>query len=104
MKKREKKYRQFLLVMCIMFLLILSYIRLREADSFFAASSDAGYPEEYQTIDGNTVLAEGMEQINLYPGTYELTIDAKTESDATLFQVVDRWNHTLLAEHLYTTG
>lgn len=104
MKKREKKYRQFLLVMCIMFLLILSYIRLREADSFFAASSDAGYPEEYQTIDGNTVLAEGMEQINLYPGTYELTIDAKTESDATLFQVVDRWNHTLLAEHVYTPG
>lgn len=104
MEKREKKHRQVLLVMLIMLLLILSYIRLREADSFFAAASDAGYLEEYQEIDGNTVLAEGMEQVNLYPGTYELTIDAKTESDATFFQVVDRWNHTLLAEHVYTPG
>ncbi len=103
-ENRERIYRQFLLAMFIVLLLVLSYIRLREADSFFAASSDAGYPEEYQEIDGNAVLAEGMEQVNLYPGTYELTIDAKTESDATLFQVVDRWNHTLLAEHVYTPG
>ncbi len=91
--------------MLILFVLVMSYIALKEYDTTFSAvSSVAGYLEEPQTADGYTILAVGMEQDVLYPQTYELTIDARTESNAVYFQVWDRRSHILLAEHAYTPG
>ena len=105
MRGITKLYRKCLLIVLIALILSMSYIALKGNDSFFSAtSSDAGYLQNYTIADGYIVLAEGMEQVTLYPQTYELTIDAKTESDAISFQVWDRWSHTLLAEHAYIPG
>ncbi len=105
MSRITKIYREFLLLALMVSALLMSYIALKENDScFWETSSDAGYLPEYQIDDEYIILAEGMEQVTLYPQTYELTVDAKTESDAVSFQVLDRWSHTLLAEHVYTPG
>ncbi len=103
--KARKQYQKCILGAMLLLLVIMSYVALREYDTTFSAvSNDAGYLEKQQIVDGCTVLAVGMEQVILYPQTYELTIDAKTESDSVSFQVLDRWTHTLLAEHVYTPG
>lgn len=102
--EKKKAYYGFLVLLCAVFFLFLTYIRSRENETFFASSTEAGYVEDDREDQGNIVLAEGMEQIYLYPGTYELTIDARTQEDSITFQVVDRWSNTLLTEHVYTPG
>ncbi len=104
--KGRQRYQKCVAAGLTLLVLVMSYIALKEYDTaFLAISSDAGYIKEQQIVDGGcTVLAIGMEQVILYPQTYELTIDARTESDAFSFQVLDRWTHTLLAEHAYTPG
>ncbi len=103
--KGRQRYQKCVAAMLILLVLVMSYIALKEYDTTFSAvSSVAGYLEEPQTADGYTILAVGMEQDVLYPQTYELTIDARTESNAVYFQVWDRRSHILLAEHAYTPG
>ena len=103
-EKCKKTYQRALFLVLIILFLSLTYTRLKENDTYSKNTTEAGYLEEAENVSGDLVLAEEMEQVNFYAGTYELTICAKTDADNAAFQVIDLWTNTVLAEHEYTPG
>jgi hypothetical protein len=102
--KKKAVYQRGILLLFVLLILQLTYVRLQENDTYCMTASETDYLQESKESEGDLVVAEGMQQVDLYPGTYELTVCAKTEIDDAAFQVLDVWSNTLLAEHEYTPG
>ncbi len=102
--KIYRYYRSILFFLLFLIFLGMSYVRLRENDSLYVAETEIGYVDKKAAADNPDLVAEGCEQVYLYPGEYRVVIDAKTESDLAYFQVVDRWSNTILAQHEIRKG
>lgn len=103
-EKLYRYYRSILFFLVFVVLLGLTYIRLRGNDSLYAAETEIGYVDHETAAADPGLVAEGCEQVYLYPGEYRVVIDARTESEQAYFQVVDRWSNTILAQQSFTPG
>lgn len=95
---------RILILAVILTWLVLTWVKLRPDDYMDPVTSDSGQEAELSYADLENGYYDDFRQIYLMPGTYQLTIDARTSAETARYEVVDQQTNQVYAEGQYDPG